>query len=92
MISLIWIGSLLWDLEPFLIALFFAIHGLPFGTCRGLFPLWLSLEVFWIWVGFWVQYFRIDHLLSGLAPFLDLGIFHDIFLRGFLGFARVFWV
>jgi hypothetical protein len=40
------------DLEPFLIDLFFAIGGLPLETCGGLFPLWLSLGVFWIWVGF----------------------------------------
>jgi hypothetical protein len=40
--------GLLQDLAPFLIALFFAIRELPFGTCRGLFPLWLSLGVFWI--------------------------------------------
>jgi hypothetical protein len=78
-------GNLLQDLEPFLIALFFAIRGLPFGTYGGLFPLWLSLGVFWIWAGFWMQYFRMDYLLSGLAPFLDLRSFYDIFLRGFQG-------
>jgi hypothetical protein len=60
MISFMWMGGLLQDLEPFLIALFFAIRGLPFGTCGGLFPLWLSLGVFWIWAGFWVQYFWMD--------------------------------
>jgi hypothetical protein len=48
MISFMWMGGLLRDLEPFLIALFFAICGLPFGTYEGLFPLWLSLGVFWI--------------------------------------------
>jgi hypothetical protein len=79
MISFMWIGGLLRDLKPFLIALFFAIRGLPFGTCEGLFPLWLSLEVFWIWAGFWVQYFRMVLLLSGLAPFLDLGGFSRYF-------------
>jgi hypothetical protein len=68
-------GDLLRDLEPFLIALFFAIRGLPFGTCEGLFPLWFSLGFFWIWAGFWVQYFRMDYLLFGLALFLDLGGF-----------------
>jgi hypothetical protein len=55
------VGSLLQDLELFLIALFFAIGGLPLKTCGGLFPSWLFLGVFWIWA-----------LLSGLAPFLDL--------------------
>jgi hypothetical protein len=43
MFTLMWMGGLLRDLEPFLIALFFAIHGLPFGTCGSLFPLWFSL-------------------------------------------------
>jgi hypothetical protein len=38
-------------------------------------------------MGFWVQYFRMSHLLSELAPFLDLGVFYDIFLKGFSGFA-----
>jgi hypothetical protein len=33
MIFFMWMGSLLRDLEPFLIALFFAIHGLPLETC-----------------------------------------------------------
>jgi hypothetical protein len=80
-------GGPLRDLEPFLIALFFAIRGLPLETCRGLFSLWLSLGIFWICAGFWMQYFRMDHLLFGLAPFLDLGFFHDIFLRGFSGFV-----
>jgi hypothetical protein len=75
MISFTWMGGLLRDLKPFLIALFFAICGLPFGICGGLFPLWLSLGVFWICAGFWVQYFRMDHLLSILAPFLNLGGF-----------------
>jgi hypothetical protein len=79
-------------LEPFLIALFFAICELPLGTYGDLFPLWLSLGVFWIWAGFWMQYFRISHLLSRLAPFLDLEDFSRYFseevfgiYRGFLG-------
>jgi hypothetical protein len=54
MISFMWMDGLLQDLEPFLIALFFAIGGLPLETCEGLFPLLLSLEVFWIWAGFWM--------------------------------------
>jgi hypothetical protein len=83
-------GGLLQDLEPFLIALFFAIRGLPFGTCGGLFPLWLSLGVFWIWAGFWMQYFRMVPLLSGLAPFLDLGIFSRYFSEGVFRVYREF--
>jgi hypothetical protein len=79
MTSFMWVDGLLQDLKPFLIALFFAIGGLPLGTCGSLFSLWLSLEVFWIWMGFWMQYFRIDHLLSGLTLFLDLGDFLQYF-------------
>jgi hypothetical protein len=45
-------GSLLQDLEPFLIALFFTIRGLPFGTCGSLFSLWLSLGGFLDFGGF----------------------------------------
>jgi hypothetical protein len=80
------------EFGPFLIALFFTIHELPFGTCGGLFPLWLSLGIFWIWVGFWVQYFRMNHLLSGLALFLDLWGFSQYFSEGVFKFVRVFWV
>jgi hypothetical protein len=41
-------GNLLWDLKPFLIALFFAIGELPLEICGSLFSLWLFLEIFWI--------------------------------------------
>ena len=82
MIPLMWVGGLLRGLEPFLIALFFTIWELPLETCGGFFPLWLSLGIFGIWAGFWVQYFGIAPLLSGLAPFLDLGVFSRCFSEG----------
>jgi hypothetical protein len=73
------------DLEPFLIALFFTICGLPFGICGVYFLYDFIWKVFWIWVGFWVQYFRMAPLLSGLAPFLDLGGFSRYFSEGVFG-------
>jgi hypothetical protein len=39
MIFFMWVDGLLQNLGPFLIALFFAIRGLPLETYRGLFPL-----------------------------------------------------
>jgi hypothetical protein len=85
------VDGLLRDLEPFLIALFFAIRGLPFGTCGGLFPLWLSLG----FSGFgWVSGCNILEWSLCYLDWLHFWIwgFSRYFSERFLEFAGVFWV
>jgi hypothetical protein len=86
------VGDLLWDLEPFLIALFFAIRELPFGTCGAYF-----LYGF-LWGFFGFGQVSGCNILGWFFCYLDWlyfwiwGVFYDIFLRRFLGFTGVFWI
>jgi hypothetical protein len=68
----------------------FCYSWIAFGNLWGLISFMAFFGDFWIWMDFWVQYFRMDHLLFGLALFLDLGSFSQYFSEGVFGICKGF--